>query len=170
MSLEKITIEIDKPFDILSIIVNNRKEYGNVVFAEYIHSLLYHKTRESIEIIEWIKKNLSEHINLIIQEIIQYIIEEESKERNSKEGKGDTEYSSVMFDMCCQIDLEKTKHYWTQGIFVYDRILELYKVKNELENYKSKYESLKSYMENMSNGLLYYEMNDDYKRYMNQIR
>jgi hypothetical protein len=152
-------IEIDKPFDLLFQIINNRKEYGRLVFAEYIHSLLYNKSRGPIEIIEWIKNNLMIHINLIVQEMIEYIFQLELDE-----------YSFVMFDICCQMDLEKTKHYFVPGILIYDKLLELYEVKKELENYKSKYESLDHLTHFQYIPLMYCELNDDYNKYMNQIR
>ena len=161
----KYQIEIDKPFDLLLRIMNNRTQYKELAFAEYIYSLLYYKSKDSIDIIKWIEDNLSENINLILQEMIQYIYQLDSDE-----------YSFIMFDICCQLNLEQTKQYWMSRTinlftsFIYNKIIELYEVKKELEKYQSKYESLKYYMENMSNGLLYYEMNDDYQRYMNQIR
>lgn len=169
-----LEIKIDSPLDPLLQIMNHRKKYDfdnqktfsislenkDLAFAEYIHSLLYNKTKESIDIIIWIKKNLNEYIDPIIQEILKYI-------GTSMETGEDY---SMMFDMCCQMDLEKTKQYWKLDVFIYDKILELHQVKRDLENYKSKYDSLKIYMENISNGLLYYEMNDDYQKYMNQIR
>lgn len=166
-------IEIDNPFDSLLQIIVHRKNYdfnptlldkssdnSELAFAEYIHSLLYNKYKEATDIIIWIRNNLNEYIDPIIQEILKYIGTPIDSD----------ECYFVMFDMCCQIDLEKTKQYWKSDIFIYDKILELHQVKKDLEKYKSKYDSLKIYMENISNGLLYYEINDDYQKYMNQIR
>jgi hypothetical protein len=156
MSSEEI--EIDKPFDILLQIIHKKDE--DFTFSEYIHSLLYHRTRETIEIITWIQKNLNKYIDSIIMEILKYIQQRQDEDK----------IFCQMFDMCCQLDLERTKQYFISGNFMYDKIIEFYQVKKELEKYQSKYESLKYYMENMSNGLLYYEMNDDYQRYINQMR
>lgn len=168
---------IHKPFELLSQIVDNRKENVKFVFAEYIYSLLYHKSREPTDIIKWIKENLMVHIHLIIQEIIEYISESNKIQDYPfpLDEKCDLEeYSAVMFDMCCQLDLDKTKEHLINTKFsmnfIYHKILELYEVKKELENYKLKYDYLRNYIQDMSNGHLYYEMNDDYQKYMNQIR
>jgi hypothetical protein len=167
-------ISIDDPFKHFHKIIRNREQYDDCVIGDYIYCILYSKCCKQNIIIEWIRNNLSDNIDLIIEELMKYIL----KSRESLRFE--------IFDICCVLNLQKTGDmYLSQkreqmereqmereqnDIFIYDKMLELHELKEELCKYKNNYESVREYMESMSNGLLYFEANEDYQRYMNRIR
>jgi len=155
------SIEIDAPFKYFDKVITEREEYKDDVIGEYINSLLYAKCCSPTLVVEWLKDNRKD-IDFIVEEIMKSIYT--------------YPYSLEMFDICCSLNFQKTKDIYVsqreyfKEEFLYDNILEKHKLQRELDEYKMKYQSMKKYMEYMSNGLLYFEMKDDYDRYMNQIQ
>jgi hypothetical protein len=177
-------ISIDDPFKHFHKIIRDREQYEECVIGDYIYSILYSKCCKQNIIIEWIRNNLSDNIDSIIEELIKYILKSMESLRFE------------IFDICCSLNLQKTRDMYLSreqeqsdkeqsdkeqsdkeqsdkeqnDIFIYDKILELHELREELCKYKNKYESVRGYMESMSNGLLYFEANEDYERYMNRIQ
>jgi hypothetical protein len=160
-------ISIDEPLKHFHKIIRDKEQYEDDVIGDYIYFILYSKCCEQSVIIEWIRNNLSDNIDFIVEELMKYI-------KRTGENHGRLRFE--IFDICCSLNLYKTKDiYMSQkeqhhDIFVYTKILELHELREELCKYKNKYESVRSNMEYMSNGLLYFEANEDYQRYMNRIQ
>jgi hypothetical protein len=155
--------------DKLKDIVFHKNDYEDYVLGDYIYSILCHEYYQKNELIIWIRENLLDEIHEMIKEIIGYIVNKINKE---KWGKEMNYYSFELFDISCLLDTDITKKYYQLSIsecrtkYIYDTILN----SHLLEKYKLKYKKLKLFTSYMSNGLLYFEANEDYQRYKNSLK
>lgn len=158
---QKRPIVTEFSFDYLWNAVTNENKYVDNVIGETIYELMFYllECEEGRGIIRWIKEKLSEkQIDLVIEEIIKFI--------KNEFFHYDIEIRAIyMFEICCELDLEKTKNIFNLPInkdkkysyeyhlnIVYDRILIRYELKKELERYKDKYKLLKNHLKYMPDG------------------